>query len=68
VAESGVSSLADVKTIVDIGYRLALIGTTLMSSPDPRRLLGEMLAAGRERAMATRTRKLRLPAGETEDE
>jgi len=66
VAESGVASLADVKTIVDIGYRLALIGTTLMSSPDPRQLLGDMLAAGRERAMATRTRKIRI--GESEDE
>ena len=67
VAESGVASLADVKTVVDIGYRLALIGTTLMSSPDPRQLLGEMLAAGRERAMATRTRKIRT-GGESEDE
>lgn len=66
VAESGVASLADVKTIVDIGYRLALIGTTLMSAPDPRRLLDDMLAAGRERAMATRTRKIRT--GESEDE
>jgi indole-3-glycerol phosphate synthase len=66
VAESGVASLADVKTIVDIGYRLALIGTTLMSSPDPRQLLGDMLAAGRERAMATRTRKIRT--GESKDE
>ena len=55
VAESGVTSLEDVKTVVDIGYRVALVGTTLMNSPDPRKLLGEMLAAGRERAMAVRT-------------
>ena len=55
VAESGVASLEDVKNVVNIGYRMALIGTTLMTSPDPRKLLGQMLAAGREHAMAVRT-------------
>ena len=60
VAESGVTSLEDVKTIVDIGYQVALVGTTLMNSDDPRRLLGEMLATGRERALAVRTRTLIL--------
>jgi indole-3-glycerol phosphate synthase len=60
VAESGVGSLEDVKAIVDAGYEMALVGTTLMSSADPGKLLGEMLAAGRERAMAVRTRKLRI--------
>jgi indole-3-glycerol phosphate synthase len=65
VAESGVQSLEDVRKIVDDGYRVALIGTTLMSSPEPRKLLGDMLATGRERAMAVRTRKLRIATGET---
>ncbi len=60
VAESGVGSLEDVKAVVDAGYEVALVGTTLMSSADPGKLLGEMLAAGRERAMAVRTRKLRI--------
>jgi indole-3-glycerol phosphate synthase len=64
VAESGVNSLADVKTVVDLGYHVALIGTTLMNSNDPRKLLGDMLAAGRERAMAVRTRKMRITTGE----
>lgn len=64
VAESGVSSLADVKTVVDVGYDVALVGTTLMHSGDPRQLLGEMLAAGRERAMAVRTRKMRIATDE----
>jgi len=68
VAESGVQSLEDVRKIVDDGYRVALIGTTLMSSPDPHKLLGDMLATGRERAMAVRTRKLRIATGETPDE
>jgi len=66
VAESGVSSLEDVKRVVDIGYSLALVGTTLMNSDDPRGLLDAMLAAGRERAMAVRGRGLRIAAGEDE--
>jgi indole-3-glycerol phosphate synthase len=60
VAESGVGTLQDVKMVVEAGYRVALIGTTLMTCPDPRTLLGEMLAAGRERAMAVRTRKIKI--------
>lgn len=58
VAESGVDSVQDVRTIVDAGYRIALVGTTLMSSADPRTLLVEMLAQGRECAMAVRMRKI----------
>lgn len=68
VAESGVGSIADVIRVVDIGYHVALIGTTLMGSPEPKKLLGELLAAGRERAMAVRTRKMRLVGGQDEDE
>jgi indole-3-glycerol phosphate synthase len=54
VAESGVNSVEDVRTIVDVGYQVALVGTTLMTSPNPRKLLGEMLAAGRERSLQRR--------------
>ena len=68
VAESGVGSLEDVKTVVDVGYDVALVGTTLMNSNDPGKLLGEMLAAGRERAMAVRTRKMRITGASMEDE
>ncbi len=68
VAESGVITLEDVHRVVDVGYRVALIGTTLMNSPQPKQLLGEMLATGRERAMAVRTRKLRLGTSESADE
>ncbi|HKU12891.1 MAG TPA: indole-3-glycerol-phosphate synthase [Steroidobacteraceae bacterium] len=63
VAESGVSSPEDIKTVIDTGYDVALVGTTLMNSADPAKLLGEMLAAGRERAMAVRTRKMRIATG-----
>lgn len=68
VAESGVGSLEDVKTVVDVGYDVALVGTTLMNSGDPGRLLGEMLAVGRERAMAVRTRKMRITGSSMDDE
>lgn len=54
VAESGVSSLDDVRHIVDLGYDMALVGTALMGSAEPRQLVGAMLAAGRERAIARR--------------
>lgn len=60
VAESGVASLDDVINVVDIGYHVALVGTTLMNSDAPRELLGEMLASGRERALAVRTRTIIL--------
>jgi indole-3-glycerol phosphate synthase len=52
VAESGVKSIEDVRTVVDLGYNVALVGTTLMHADAPRELLGAMLAAGRERAMS----------------
>jgi len=68
VAESGVQSLDDVRKVVDDGYHVALIGTTLMNSPEPRKLLGDMLATGRERAMAVRTRKIRIATGDGPDE
>jgi indole-3-glycerol phosphate synthase len=67
VAESGVGSMQDVKMVVEVGYRAALIGTTLMTAPDPRKLLGDMLAQGREHAMALRTRKIKIAAGEAAD-
>ena len=58
VAESGVASGADVLRVVEWGYRVALIGTSLMSTPEPRKLVAELLAAGREKAMSLSTRKL----------
>lgn len=67
VAESGVTSLADVRKVVQLGYRVALIGTTLMNSPTPRDLLGQMLATGRETAMGMATRKLRIAKGEVSE-
>jgi indole-3-glycerol phosphate synthase len=47
VAESGVGSAADVIRVVEWGYRVALIGTTLMNSPEPKKLVADLLAAGR---------------------
>ncbi|MGO9930346.1 MAG: indole-3-glycerol phosphate synthase TrpC [Steroidobacteraceae bacterium] len=47
VAESGVASAADAARMQRLGYRLALIGTALMTCDDPESLLREMLAAAR---------------------
>jgi indole-3-glycerol phosphate synthase len=58
VAESGVGSTADVLRVVEWGYRVALIGTTLMNTPDPKKLISAMLSAGREKAMSLGTRKM----------
>lgn len=68
VAESGVVTLDDVENAVGLGYRVALIGTTLMNSPKPRELLGKMLATGRQTAMSLTTRKLRIAKGEAVEE
>lgn len=56
VAESGVSSRDDVERIVEIGYNVALIGTTLMHSDEPARLLSKLLTVGREHAMALKSK------------
>jgi indole-3-glycerol phosphate synthase len=47
VAESGVASAADAKRMQALGYRMALIGTALMSRDDPAQLLREILATTR---------------------
>lgn len=47
VAESGVASAADAACMRRLGYRLALIGTALMTCEDPRALLRDILAAAR---------------------
>lgn len=47
VAESGVESAADARRMARLGYRLALIGTALMSREDPAQLLREIFEATR---------------------
>jgi indole-3-glycerol phosphate synthase len=47
VAESGVASGSDARRMRQLGYRLALIGTALMASDDPSRLLHEIFDAAR---------------------
>jgi indole-3-glycerol phosphate synthase len=47
VAESGVASAADAARIMRLGFRLALMGTALMSRDDPQHLLREILATAR---------------------
>lgn len=47
VAESGIGSGADVEAVAAAGYRLALIGSSLMRALEPEAALGAWLAAGR---------------------
>jgi indole-3-glycerol phosphate synthase len=47
VAESGLKTTEQAGQLAQWGYRLALAGTTLMKSDDPRRAVTELAAAGR---------------------
>ena len=47
VAESGVATPEDAREMRRLGYRMALIGTALMQSGDPRVLLADILDAAR---------------------
>lgn len=47
VAESGLATAEDVAAVAALGYRLALVGSSLVTEADPTRKLVEMLAAGR---------------------
>lgn len=47
VAESGLESAEDAGRVAALGYRLALIGSALMRTPDPAAALERFVAAGR---------------------
>jgi indole-3-glycerol phosphate synthase len=48
VAESGVSSPEDIRTVAELGYRLALVGSALMTTGNPAAALREFISAGRD--------------------
>jgi indole-3-glycerol phosphate synthase len=48
VAESGVQVPEDAARVAELGYRLALVGTSLMRRPDATRALADLLEAGRK--------------------
>ncbi len=48
VAESGVQNAADAARVASLGYRLALVGTSLMKRADPRHAVAEFVDAGRK--------------------
>ena len=50
VAESGVSTPEQARAVASAGYRMALVGTALMTASDPGALARSLLAAGREDA------------------
>ena len=45
--ESGVATPADTQALAAAGYQLALIGTALMSTDNPRGLIAKMLKSAR---------------------
>jgi indole-3-glycerol phosphate synthase len=47
VAESGVLAPEDAARVASLGYRLALVGSSLMKRADPEQAVRELLAAGR---------------------
>jgi indole-3-glycerol phosphate synthase len=47
VAESGVGNGDDARRVAAAGYDLALVGSALMTAPDPRAMASEMLHGGR---------------------
>jgi indole-3-glycerol phosphate synthase len=47
VAESGIATPSDIRTVAAAGYKLALIGSSLMRAADPAAALAELLAAAR---------------------
>jgi indole-3-glycerol phosphate synthase len=48
VAESGLKSADDVARMRESGYNAVLVGEALVTSPEPEKLLAEMVAAGAE--------------------
>jgi len=47
VAESGIATADDVATVAKLGYRAALVGSSLMRAADPAAALAALIAAGR---------------------
>lgn len=47
VAESGVETPQQAALVAKLGYRCALVGTSLMRRADPRKAVSELIAAGR---------------------
>lgn len=47
VAESGMGAEEDVAAVATLGYRMALVGSSLVSDPDPSAKLASLLKAGR---------------------
>ncbi len=47
VAESGIATPADVAAVAKLGFRLALVGSSLMRSADPAAALAALIGAGR---------------------
>lgn len=47
VAESGIATVGDVTRIVELGYRMALVGSSLVADGDPGQRLASLIDSGR---------------------
>jgi indole-3-glycerol phosphate synthase len=47
VAESGVAGPGNARAVAELGFKLALVGSSLMQAADPARAAAELIAAGR---------------------
>jgi indole-3-glycerol phosphate synthase len=63
VAESGVGSGEDAARVAASGYEFALVGSALMTAPNPHALVAEMLTAGRSARTQVATAKSPALAG-----
>ncbi|HEU4619625.1 MAG TPA: indole-3-glycerol-phosphate synthase [Gammaproteobacteria bacterium] len=50
VAESGIARTEDARAVAELGFTLALVGSSLMQAQDPARAAAELIAAGRAAA------------------
>jgi indole-3-glycerol phosphate synthase len=55
VAESGITTAEDAESVASLGYRLALVGTALVTSADPMSLTSDLIMAGRRARTARST-------------
>jgi indole-3-glycerol phosphate synthase len=53
VAESAIAGPGDVEKVAGLGYRGVLVGSALMKSEDPGRLVAGLVAAGRRAVAVT---------------
>ena len=55
VAESGIASLDHTAAVADLGFGMALVGSALVTAPDPAAAVGDLVGSGRAVAAGVAT-------------